>query len=120
MNSTSRIESSPLYNPDLAPVSAERRTWGTLDDYYDLLPPVWRNPSEEARRAGHGGGDYHEIRDFVEAARSGSRPPIDIYTSLEWTAAGLCSRISIENGGVPIKLPNFRDPGQRPILLDAP
>src|ERR1700751_2256892 len=22
------IESSPLYNPDLAPVSAERRTWG--------------------------------------------------------------------------------------------
>jgi NCS1 family nucleobase:cation symporter-1 len=25
----SRIESSPLYNPDLAPVSAERRNWGT-------------------------------------------------------------------------------------------
>src|SRR4029077_15919064 len=27
----SRIESSPLYNPDLAPVSAERRTWGTYN-----------------------------------------------------------------------------------------
>ena len=26
-----RIESSPLYNPDLAPVSAERRTWGTYN-----------------------------------------------------------------------------------------
>src|SRR5467141_5219012 len=25
----SRIESSPLYNADLAPVTAERRTWGT-------------------------------------------------------------------------------------------
>ena len=25
----SSIESSPLYNPDLAPVSEERRTWGT-------------------------------------------------------------------------------------------
>src|SRR5229473_3970475 len=24
-----RIESSPLYNPDLAPVTSERRTWGT-------------------------------------------------------------------------------------------
>src|SRR5205807_7300795 len=28
---TSRIESSPLYNPDLAPASAERRHWGTYN-----------------------------------------------------------------------------------------
>jgi len=27
----SRIESSPLYNPDLAPVAAERRHWGTYN-----------------------------------------------------------------------------------------
>src|ERR1041384_6941039 len=27
----SGIESSPLYNPDLAPVPAERRTWGTYN-----------------------------------------------------------------------------------------
>lgn len=27
----SRIESSPLYNPDLAPASRERRTWGTYN-----------------------------------------------------------------------------------------
>src|SRR3981081_2795912 len=27
----SRIESSPLYNPDLAPVTAERRQWGTYN-----------------------------------------------------------------------------------------
>src|SRR5580693_5009530 len=29
MSPSSRIESSPLYNPDLAPATAERRTWGT-------------------------------------------------------------------------------------------
>ena len=28
---TSRIESSPLYNPDLAPATAERRHWGTYN-----------------------------------------------------------------------------------------
>jgi len=27
----SRIESSPLYNEDLAPTTAERRTWGTYN-----------------------------------------------------------------------------------------
>src|SRR3979409_230475 len=31
MNPSSSIESSPLYNPDLAPVSPERRTWGTYN-----------------------------------------------------------------------------------------
>src|SRR5438105_7664703 len=29
--SSSRIESSSLYNPDLAPASAERRHWGTYN-----------------------------------------------------------------------------------------
>jgi hypothetical protein len=29
MSPTSRIESSPLYNADLAPATSERRTWGT-------------------------------------------------------------------------------------------
>ena len=27
----SRIESSPLYNPDLAPADSHRRTWGTYN-----------------------------------------------------------------------------------------
>src|SRR5882757_24621 len=31
MNPSSSIESSPLYNPDLAPVPPERRTWGTYN-----------------------------------------------------------------------------------------
>ncbi|HEY6337339.1 MAG TPA: NCS1 family nucleobase:cation symporter-1 [Candidatus Sulfotelmatobacter sp.] len=30
-SSKSRIESSPLYNPDLAPATAEHRTWGTYN-----------------------------------------------------------------------------------------
>ena len=29
MSTLSRIESSPLYNADLAPATSERRTWGT-------------------------------------------------------------------------------------------
>src|SRR6202453_3295686 len=31
ISSSSRIESSPLYNADLAPASSERRTWGTYN-----------------------------------------------------------------------------------------
>lgn len=98
----------------------DHREWRPVTDYYEHLPDFWRNPPEEAKRAGHGGGDYFEIGDFVESVVTGAPPPVDIYAALEWTAAGLCSQISIANGGVPIKVPDFRDPKQRPITLDSP
>ncbi len=100
--------------------AGESRAWRPLTDYMEQLPEAWRNPPPEALAAGHGGGDYYEVRDFVEAIRSGAPPPVDIYAALEWTAAGLCSQTSIENGGVSIRVPNFRDPAQRPVMLDAP
>lgn len=51
---------------------------------------------------------------------SGEPPDIDLWDALEWTAAGLCSQLSIAQGGVPIRVPDFRDAAQRPITLDSP
>lgn len=97
----------------------ESRQWRPLSDFQEHLPAEWRALAEEARKSGHGGGDFHVARAFVQAIRSDSPPPIDIDTALEWTAAGLCSQISIANGGAPIRVPDFRDPQQRPLWLDA-
>jgi hypothetical protein len=96
------------------------REWEPLSNYTDLLPESWRNPPEAAKRAGHGGGDYFIIHDWITAIQTGTPPPIDVFQGLEWTAAGLCSQISIENGGVPVRVPDFRDTKQRPVTLDAP
>lgn len=98
----------------------DHREWRPLTEFEEFLPEEWRNPPEAALKAGHGGGDYFVARDWIAAIESGALPPIDIYTALEWTAAGLCSQTSIANGGVPIKVPDFRDPAQRPVILDAP
>jgi predicted dehydrogenase len=95
------------------------RTWTPLSEYADHLPDFWKSPPDAALKAGHGGGDYFIIHDWITAIETGAPPPIDIYDGLEWTAAGLCSQISIDNGGVPIRVPDFRDPAQRPVLLDA-
>lgn len=100
--------------------AGEHRSWQPLSAFDEYLPEHWKNPPEAATRAGHGGGDYFVVRDFLEAVENGTPPPIDIYTALEWTAAGLCSQLSIANNGVPITVPNFRDPSQRPVILDAP
>ncbi|MFZ4508123.1 MAG: Gfo/Idh/MocA family protein [Fimbriimonas sp.] len=95
------------------------RQWQPLSDFQEFFPADWRAHMDAAKSTGHGGGDYHTGRLYAQAIRDGSPPDIDIYDALEWTAAGLCSQISIANGGVPIRVPNFRDPKQRPITLDS-
>ncbi|MGC4045999.1 MAG: hypothetical protein QM758_19575 [Armatimonas sp.] len=47
----------------------------------------------------------------MRACRGEAEPDCGIDDALEWTAAGLCSTISLQNGGVPIRLPEF--PGRR-------
>jgi len=95
------------------------REWRPLSEFSEHLPANWQAHIENARQSGHGGGDYHTARIFAESIRDGSPPDIDIYDALEWTAAGLCSQLSISHGGVPIKTPNFRDAKQKPIQLYA-
>jgi predicted dehydrogenase len=97
--------------------SGDRRQWRPVAQFGEHLPPAWRTLPAEA--GSHGGGDYHTGRLFAGAVLHGEPPPIDIYTALEWTAAGLCSQISIANGGVPIRVPDFRNPAERPQLRDV-
>lgn len=83
--------------------------WRPLSDFEDeFLPALWRDPPEAARRAGHGGGDYFVIRDFVDSILRGTTPPIDVYRALDFTVPGLVSEESIERGGAPRPVPDFR------------
>jgi predicted dehydrogenase len=89
--------------------SPDGHTWEDLKDYEDeFMPDIWRNPPEEAKKAGHGGGDYFVIREFVDSIVNDTKPPIDVYDALEMTAPGLVSEMSINQGGVPLPVPDFR------------
>ncbi len=87
-----------------------KREWQPVSDFSHHLPSDWRTHIEVAKASGHGGGDYHTARIFAESLLSGAKPDIDIYEALEWTAAGLCSQISILEGGAAIQVPDFRLP----------
>ncbi|MFP3904082.1 MAG: Gfo/Idh/MocA family protein, partial [Armatimonadota bacterium] len=50
-----------------------------------FMPEIWKNPPEAALKAGHGGGDYFEIMDFVEAISTGTPPPIHIHDAMDMT-----------------------------------
>ena len=54
-------------------------------------PTTGGSPPPEALRAGHGGGDYFIVRDWIDAIRRDAPPPIDVYRGLDFTLPGLIS-----------------------------
>lgn len=86
----------------------EHAEWSPLTGYYDLMPERYRNATEEQKRAGHKGGDYFIVQDFVNAIRHETPPAIDVYDACEWTAVAMLSEFSIMNGGKVMEMPDFR------------
>jgi predicted dehydrogenase len=74
----------------------------------EFLPEIWRNPPEAALQAGHGGGDYFEVMDFVAAVRGEKAPAIDIHAAMDMTLPGLMSQESIRRGGEWLPVPDTR------------
>lgn len=93
----------------LADVCENMNEWRPLSEFESHLPDLWRNPPPEALESGHWGGDYFEVKDFVDAIVNDTDPPIDVYRALDFTVPGLVSEQSIAAGGTPLPVPDFRN-----------
>lgn len=82
--------------------------WRPLSDFSHLLPERYRSATEEQKAAGHHGGDFFIVQDFVDAVLGKKPPEIDVYQACEWTAAGLLSELSVVNGSRTMEMPHFR------------
>lgn len=79
----------------------------TLEE--EFLPAFWKEAGETAAQAGHGGGDYFEILDFVDAIL-GRRPcPIGIHEAMDMTLPGLVSQASIREDSRWLEVPDSRE-----------
>lgn len=58
---------------------------------------------EEAKSGGHGTSEYYMIREFLQAIESGTRPPIDVVRSMDFTIPGIIAHESAMSDG------NWRD-----------
>ena len=56
---------------------------------------------------GHGGMDFIMDYRLVYCLRNGLPLDMDVYDAAEWSAMGELTRISIENGSKPVKIPDF-------------
>lgn len=74
-------------------------------DRYDH--PLWQKYGEYASGSGHGGMDFFVLHAFVESAKKGVAPPIDVYDAASWSAVTPLSERSIEENGAPQFFPDF-------------
>jgi predicted dehydrogenase len=93
----------------LRSLCANREEWLALETLeQEFLPESWKQADATAQQAGHGGGDYFEILDFVEAVRGVRPSPIDIDAAMEMTLPGLISQQSISQHGAWLPVPDSR------------
>ncbi|NLE60551.1 MAG: hypothetical protein GX616_19570, partial [Planctomycetes bacterium] len=90
-------------------VSKEKDRWDLLEAFEDrYLPDFWKHPPKEALNAGHGGGDYFQVVDFVNACLGLAPNPIDIHRAMDMSVPGLISQQSIRQGGAWLEVPDSR------------
>ena len=74
----------------------------------EYLPEALLTASEGARQGGHGGGDYFEVLDFVDAML-GKRPPaVGIDQAMDMTLPGLASQQSVAEASRWVDVPDSR------------
>ena len=100
-------DKNKIWLRDRVPTAHEWMVLGELAD--EFLPEFWKVGMEVAESVGHGGGDYFEILDFVDAI-TGKRPnPIDIHAAMDMTLPGLISQQSIAEDGRWIEVPDSHE-----------
>ena len=94
----------------LADLCQAKDTWldlAQLEEAY--LPDMWRDPPPAALQAGHGGGDYFEVLDFVRSIADGTACPVGIHDAMDMTLPGLVSQASVAEGGAWMPVPDSRE-----------
>ena len=90
--------------------SKGEQTWEDLEELAnEFMPDSWRTYAELAAHAGHGGGDFLEMVDFIDAIRKGVEPTIGVHEAMDMTLPGIVSQQSIAEDGRWLDVPNSRE-----------
>ena len=83
-------------------------TWDPVGKYAkEFEDPLWTHSRQDAAGAGHGGGDYFTISEFVKMVQRGGPSPIDCYDAAAWSSIIPLSAKSLAEGGAPQEIPDF-------------
>jgi predicted dehydrogenase len=82
--------------------------WEPLENYIEEFDdPRWKRWEQQAKSSGHGGADFFEMKEFLDAVRTGGPSPIDVYDAVAWSCIVPLAADSIRGGNVPVTIPDF-------------
>jgi hypothetical protein len=103
------LSPTPGMHADGAGSAPQEAVWEPLWRYADVYEhPRWVAAGARAAAAGHGGGDFFVIEDFLKAIIDGEKPAIDVYDAVTWSSIIPLSEQSLAAGGAPVAVPDFR------------
>lgn len=80
--------------------------WGNAAQYEaEYSHPLWQKANIE--NDVHGGIDHLIFAAFLEAVKTNSHPPIDVYDAATYMCITALSEASIAKGGAPVEFPDF-------------
>lgn len=88
--------------------SPKHHEWEPFDPYQEEFEHSWwKALKAKAGNLGHGGTDYLELNEFLNAVRNKTQTPIDVYDSVIMSVIIPLSEQSIATGSAPVECPDF-------------
>jgi predicted dehydrogenase len=84
----------------------------------DTYAPSWSANAELAEKAGHGGGDFWTVYNFMEYLKNGKEPFFNVYRGACMSAVGILGWRSCMEDGKTYKIPDFRKKEDRDAVRD--
>ena len=98
-------EHNSIYIENQSPKS---HTWEPFESYQTKFEHrLWKNAPTNIEQLGHGGPDYLELAEFVNAVRNRIQTPLDVYDSVTMSSVVALSGQSITQNSFPVKCPDF-------------
>ena len=87
---------------------AQGDEWESFEPYETKFGhSLWKTIPANSPEGGHGGADYLVVREFVNAVKSRTQTPIDVYDSVVMASIIPLSQESIAKGSAPVECPDF-------------
>ena len=76
--------------------------------------PEWVGRDKELiKKAGHGGGDFCIVKEFLNCIREGKQHPFDVYFATKMASVAILGHRSLLEYGVPYNIPDFKNEEDR-------
>jgi len=82
---------------------------GVTETYTSYKVEPEADVAEYVKKAGHGGGDFYVIKEFLNCIRTNTRPVMDEYFATKLASVAILGHRSVMAGGAPFDVPDFRN-----------